>query len=185
MTIRYRILLRLSRSGEPVVVEERIKLVGNLLELYRAGMPLGESKLNASEAQAPLLICVSGGTPWLSTAPGANLASSERQHGDDFLLLAAHELVDLYAHSGTATLRPFALRGILLTVLCLCLWTLAGSGEIAYLLYSLALLEQGLKVSQYNFQMRLLAMRIYARLGRICYAARHDLHVAKAGLPND
>ena len=46
----------------------------------------------------------------VATASGADLASSERQHGDDFLLLAAHELVDLYAHSGKATLRPFAPR---------------------------------------------------------------------------
>ena len=53
------------------MVADRIAVVGSLLELYRAGLPLG-----------------------------ATLASSERQHGDDFLLLAAHELVDLYAHSG-------------------------------------------------------------------------------------
>lgn len=50
---------------------ERLDVAKGLLDLYYAALPLGK-----------------------------DLASSERQHGDDFLLLAMHEYLDVYFETG-------------------------------------------------------------------------------------
>jgi len=68
---------------------------------------------------------------------GKSLEVTELQYGDDYVLLAAHLLIYQYKLTG----------------------------DRAYLLQAVALLQYGNKNSKYNFQMKLLAIRIYAILG--------------------
>ena len=49
---------------------------------------------------------------------GTDLVPSERQHGDDFLLLAAHELVDVFDHTGAAAARTVAQCGWVAPLRC-------------------------------------------------------------------
>lgn len=84
-------------------------------------------------------------TLWVNaTAEGGQ---REVQHGDDYILLAVHILMDLYDRSQASDSR--------------------------YLVESAILLEHGLGQSRYNFQMRILLTYIYGALGSGEAAATH------------
>ncbi|KAJ3298905.1 N-alpha-acetyltransferase 25, NatB auxiliary subunit [Borealophlyctis nickersoniae] len=69
---------------------------------------------------------------------GAHLDERELQPGDDYLLLAAHELVDLFV---------------------------SDRGTPQYLYEAIVILEYGLQRSKYNYQMKLLLIRLYFEAG--------------------
>ncbi|KAJ1537337.1 N-alpha-acetyltransferase 25, NatB auxiliary subunit, partial [Nowakowskiella sp. JEL0078] len=68
---------------------------------------------------------------------GENLLPTDRQHGDDYLLLAGHYLIDEFVTSGNSHI----------------------------LIHVLELMEFGLLKSIHNFQFKILAIRCYFRLG--------------------
>ncbi|RUS21743.1 N-acetyltransferase B complex non catalytic subunit-domain-containing protein [Endogone sp. FLAS-F59071] len=70
---------------------------------------------------------------------GSELETTERQYGDDYVILAVHVLVDLYHRSESA--------------------------EEAFLVQAMAILEYGLGKSKHNFQFKLLLVRLYLLLG--------------------
>ncbi|CAJ0748382.1 19699_t:CDS:10, partial [Entrophospora sp. SA101] len=69
---------------------------------------------------------------------GTNLPETEKQHGDDFAILASHALIDLY---------------------------LKYPEKIIYLLQAIFLLESALEKSKNNFQFKLLLIRLYQNIG--------------------
>ncbi|KAI8359816.1 N-acetyltransferase B complex non catalytic subunit-domain-containing protein [Blakeslea trispora] len=89
-------------------IEEAMKIVNSLFESYRQALPLGEG-----------------------------LEKTEIQYGDEFVILAAHLLLDLY-HQHKQTV---------------------------FLLQAITILESALLKSVYNFQIKLLLVRIYTMLG--------------------
>ncbi|CAG8802328.1 18140_t:CDS:10, partial [Dentiscutata erythropus] len=64
---------------------------------------------------------------------GTKLLEAENQHGDDFMLLCSHVLIDLY--------KKF--------------------GKSSYIFQAIFLLEAAMKKSNYNFQFKLLLIRLY------------------------
>lgn len=69
---------------------------------------------------------------------GADLHEKERQHGDDYLVLSIHILHDLFTR--TQNMR--------------------------YIYQAIAVGEYGLQKSLYNFQIKLLLIRMYLRIGK-------------------
>ncbi|KAJ3054397.1 N-alpha-acetyltransferase 25, NatB auxiliary subunit [Rhizophlyctis rosea] len=108
--VRRRINLKKVRRFRAVLNdEEKVAEVKDLLRLYVSSIHLGEG-----------------------------LDARELQPGDDYLVLAAHYLVDLYASARETEIKLY---------------------EAA------AILEYGLKRSKFNFQMKLVLIRIYYELG--------------------
>ncbi|RUS28495.1 N-acetyltransferase B complex non catalytic subunit-domain-containing protein, partial [Jimgerdemannia flammicorona] len=70
---------------------------------------------------------------------GSDLEATERQYGDDYVILAAHLILDLYHRSG--------------------------STEDVHLVQAVTLLEHALAKSKHNFQFKLLLVRLYLILG--------------------
>ncbi|ORX87429.1 TPR-like protein [Basidiobolus meristosporus CBS 931.73] len=68
---------------------------------------------------------------------GRDLEETEKQYGDDYIVLATHALVDIWKKSG----------------------------DVSFLFQALVLLENALKKSTYNFQFKFLAIRLYQILG--------------------
>jgi N-terminal acetyltransferase B complex non-catalytic subunit len=68
---------------------------------------------------------------------GASLAATERQYGDDYVLLVLHLLMDCFGQS---------------------------SNRI-YIFHAILVLESALEKSTYNFQFKLLLIRLYALIG--------------------
>ncbi|KAI9208961.1 N-acetyltransferase B complex non catalytic subunit-domain-containing protein [Polychytrium aggregatum] len=83
---------------------------------------------------------------------GVDLKETENQYGDDFLVLAAHVLIDLF----TANREAFG-----------------------FLFRAISLLECGLLASKFNFQMKLLLVRLYREVGAIerCMEVATNLNV--------
>ncbi|GBB94039.1 hypothetical protein RclHR1_02280012 [Rhizophagus clarus] len=70
---------------------------------------------------------------------GSNLLDTENQYGDDFVILASHILIDLYNKKG----------------------------QNSFLYHAIFLLDNALHKSKYNFQFKLLLIRLYRALGII------------------
>jgi len=68
---------------------------------------------------------------------GTKLLEAENQYGDDFVLLCSHVLIDLY--------KKF--------------------GKSSYIFQAIFLLEAAVKKSNYNFQFKLLLIRVYQTIG--------------------
>jgi len=68
---------------------------------------------------------------------GTNLEDTERQFGDDYLVLAAALLIDYYK----------------------------STNKICYVYEAIAILERGLEKSKFNFQFKIILMRLYSILG--------------------
>ncbi|CAG8631888.1 16374_t:CDS:10, partial [Dentiscutata heterogama] len=68
---------------------------------------------------------------------GTKLLEAENQHGDDFILLCSHVLIDLYKKSGKSS----------------------------YIFQAIFLLEAAMKKSNYNFQFKLILIRLYQTIG--------------------
>jgi hypothetical protein len=70
---------------------------------------------------------------------GAKLEDTERQFGDDYLVLAASLLIDYYR----------------------------STKKICYVYLAIAILEHGLEKSKFNFQFKIILMRLYSILGDV------------------
>lgn len=70
--------------------------------------------------------------------PGKTLEKTERQHGDDYVVLAAHVLLEKYREEK----------------------------DIAFILHAIVLLESALSKSIYNFQFKMALIRLYLIIGK-------------------
>lgn len=69
---------------------------------------------------------------------GKTLEKTERQYGDDYVVLASHILLKIYRENE----------------------------DMSFILHALVLLESGLAKSIYNFQFKILLIRLYLIIGR-------------------
>lgn len=102
---------KLERSLGLHTTKDAISIVNDLWKEYEDALPLGEG-----------------------------LEKTEMQHGDDFVILAGHLLLDLYFESK--------------------------KNSASYLIQAVSLLEAALLKSIYNFQIKLLLVRVYTLLGK-------------------
>ena len=114
------------------------------------------------------------GTPNLCAGKG--LKPSECQYGDQYALLAAHELIELHAQSGTCPRRsPASLPPvpIILPALHLMCAHVCALDDITHLLRAALILEEAIQHSGSYAQLKLLAMRVYTLLGVAQPALKH------------
>lgn len=124
--VNIRKLERFLGLHDNLTLQQGVSLVNDLWKSYQDALPLGNTWLVLSIRLSLINLSL-----------GEGLEKTESQHGDDFVVLASHVLVDLYHQH---KLPELLMQGIVL-------------------------LESALPKSIYNFHIKLTLVRLYEMLG--------------------
>lgn len=102
---------------------------------------------------------------------GKDLEETERQYGDDYVIMAAHLLIDLHKETSK---EPLENNIRILLLKCPCAHLIDSYVDLATflesyfpLLNATFMLEHALSASKHNYQMKLVLIRVYELLGML------------------